>query len=245
MNNYGYDLYFLDGIDFTLSPLCVIGAEAYAGCAYCKVKEEYSKTLKKMVYLGHRWFLTPLHPLHDDNTLFPHNKDKNYPPVQKDMRYIDHYNEKYEPAPDAKRKKLSRKCGCMGSYILRALPHHNRVTSTPPDAMHLIKNISEHLVRLISGVDDSPCVCQEERLHNRFESTWTTTSTQLPPELFSLLKDQIICVNNRAKSIRIPSMFDWRPLSVFTCSGMKSHKWKEILCSGILKFFIRNLIRPQ
>ena len=73
--------------------------------------------------------------------------------------------------------------------------------------MHLIKNISEHLVRLISGIEDSRRVREEERLRNCFESSWITTSTQLPPAPFSLLKDQIICANNRAKSIRIPSTF--------------------------------------
>ena len=111
--------------------------------------------------------------------------------------------------------------------------------------MHLIKNILEHLVHLISGVEDSRRVREEERLRNRFESSWITTSTQLPPAPFSLLKDQIICANNRAKSIRIPSTFDWRPCAIFTCSGMKSHKWKEIMCSGILKFCIHDLIGPQ
>ena len=54
----------------SLFPLSIIGDGAYAGCVYCKIKGEYSKTFKKMVYLGHRWFLTPIHPLHDDTTLF-------------------------------------------------------------------------------------------------------------------------------------------------------------------------------
>ena len=120
-----------------------------------------------MLYIGHRWFLTLLYPLLDDTTLFPHNKDKHYLPIQKDMAYIDCYNEKYEHAPDGKRKKLSQKSGCKGSYVLRALPHHNRVISTPPEPMHLIKNTSEHLVHVISGIDDSRCACEEKRLRNR------------------------------------------------------------------------------
>ena len=48
-----------------------------------------------------------------------------------------------------------------GSYVLRTLPHHNRVTSTWLEPIDLIKNISEHLVHLISGVDDCWCVCKE------------------------------------------------------------------------------------
>ena len=77
--------------------------------------------------------------------------------------------------------------------------------------MHLIKNIAEHLVRLLCGVEDSKHVREEERLRSRFESSWLTACDQLPPAPFSLSRDQIILADDRARSICVPSTFDWRP----------------------------------
>ena len=37
-------------------------------------------------------------------------------------------------------------------------------------------------------------------------------------------------------------MFDWRPQDLFSSRGMKSHEWKEVMCSGIIKFCIRGLL---
>ena len=200
----------LSDTDVTLI-FCLLGAGAYAGCVYCKLKGEYSKTLRKMVYLGHRRFLTPFHSLHDDTTSFPHERDKCYPPTEKGMEYIDHYNERYEKASDVKRKQLSRKSGCKGNCVLRVLPYHNRITNTPAEPMHLIKNIAEHLVCLLCVVEDSKRVREEERLRNQFESSWVTAGEQLPPAPFSLSQDQIILANDRARSICVPSTFGWRP----------------------------------
>ena len=142
-------------------------------------------------------------------------------------------------ASDVKRKKLSRTSGCKGNCVLRALPYHNRITNTPDEPMHLIKNIAEHLVHLLCVVEDSKHVHEEERIRNHFESSWVTACEQFYHLLFSLSWDQIILPNDRERSICVPSMFDLWPRDVFTSS-----KWKEIICSGILKFFTRDLLGP-
>lgn len=144
-----------------------------------------------------------------------------------------------------KRKQLSRKSGCKGNHVLRALPCHNRITNTPSEPIHLIKNIAEYLVCLLCGVEDSKRVHEEERLRNLFESSWVTARDQLPSAPFSLSRDQIILAYDRARSICIPSAFDWQPRDIFTSSKMKSHEWKVIICSGILKFCTRDLLGPR
>ena len=109
--------------------------------------------LRKMVCLGHRCYIDPSDPLHDDVNNFPHKKDRRHPPTNKDMEYVDYYNKRYDEAiTQEERNRLARKSGCKGKYIIRHMPRHNRITDTPVDPMHLFKNIGEHLVQLISGV---------------------------------------------------------------------------------------------
>ena len=163
------------------------------------------------------------------------------------MEYVEYYNKRYDKAiTQEERKRLSRKSGCKGEYIMRRMPRHNRITDTPVDPMHLFKNIREHLVQLISGVKDTIEVCEEEKARNQFESCWVEMSGDLPHSPFSLTKIELKCANNRAKSICIPSNFDWKPRDLFTSSStMKSHEWREILCSGVLKFCLRDLLGAQ
>ena len=58
-----------------ISLLLNSGAGSCSGCRYCKIRGEYSHTLNKMVYLGHRSFLHRDHPLHEDEHHFSHQKD--------------------------------------------------------------------------------------------------------------------------------------------------------------------------
>ena len=145
-----------------------------------------------------------------------------------------------------RKKRISRKSGCKGSYTLRKLPFHNRIDNTPVDPMHLIKNIGEHLVRLvagIAGIEDSKHVREEEEC---FRSCWIKNkSDKLPPAPFSLTKTEMICANNRAKSICVPATFDWRPRDLFTHYGMKCHEWKEVICCGIRRFCVVDLLGQQ
>ncbi len=112
--------------------------------------------------------------------------------------------------------------------------------------MHLIKNVAEHVVRLISGAEDSLKVRREEQVRKRFPSSWITERNQrlLPSAPFRLKSDNIKLANERALSIRVPSGFDWRPRPFFQRKsvGMKSHEWKQVVSSGILKFCIRGLL---
>jgi hypothetical protein len=111
--------------------------------------------------------------------------------------------------------------------------------------MHLFKDITEHCVRFITGVEDSCKVRQEEKKLNRFRSSWINDANihTLPPAPFSLSKDDIVLANQRAKSIHVPSTFDWRPRGIFgKKAGMKAHEWKEVVTGGILKFCLRGML---
>ena len=55
---------------------------------------------------------------------------------------------------------------------MKALPDHDKLLDTPVEPMHLIKNIAEHLVRLVTGIEDSVKVREEEKLRNRFRTAW-------------------------------------------------------------------------
>lgn len=224
------------------------GAGAYAGCVYCRIKGEYSTSLQKMVYLGHRRFLNADDPLHEDNENFPNETDHRYPPAIKDMKFIEKYNEKYSKAEtQVERKHVSQKSGCKGHYVLRSLPQHDRIKNTPIEPMHLIKNIAEHIVRLLSANVKTHKIRQEERIRGRFLSYWSSSDTQSLSHLpFCLSNDQIKCANSRAMSIRVPSALEWKPQDLFRSShSLKSHEWKEIVCNGILKFCVRGFLGKQ
>ena len=140
------------------------GAGAYAGCVYCTSLGEYSNARTKMVYLDHRRFLAAGDPLRKQDTKFPSRKAPEEPPRLKNMKYVKKANERYEAAQTAIKKKLiAQKTGCKGCYTLERLPYHDRILNTPTEPMHLIKNVVEHLVQLLTGREDSENVRKEEQ----------------------------------------------------------------------------------
>ncbi len=232
-------------------PFCTptTGVGAYQGCCYCCEQGEYSKVLSKMVYLGHRKFLKRDDPLHKDKN-FPHPTDPSSPPALKTMEFVDGANARHAAATTAKDKKLiERETGCKGSYSLRRLPGHDSFLSIPPDPMHLLKNIAEHVVRVISGPEDSVKVRMEEEKRDRFQSSWveyasTPARGRLPPAPFRLQSEDLAVANKRAMSVKVPFGFDWmrRPVFQTKSTGMKSHEWKQLISTGILKYCIRGLL---
>ena len=198
-----------------------------------------------MVYLQHRSFLPLSDPLHNDKQNFPHKRDPRKQPGKKTMAYINAANRKYAAASTKKEKcKQIKRNGCKGTCVLQKLPYHDRFLDTPVKPMHLIKDISEHIVRLLAGVEDSIKVRREEQSRRRFSSSWPTDSTRnlLPAAPFTFSREELKTANNRSNCVRVPCMFDWRPRDLFSSRGMKSHEWKEVMCSGIIKFCIRGLL---
>ena len=221
-----------------------IGAGAYAGCAYCTHKGEYSKALQKMIYPGNRLFLNVDDNLRHDVRNFPVKKKVNKSsPMIKTMDYVDDANAKYLAAEN--KKEVFQETGCKGPYPLRKLDLHDRIKNTPIDPMHLIKNIVVHVVNLIAGHEDSHKVRAEEKFRRRFPASWITDPYKgiLPPAPFSLSKEDKALADERAKRILVPSGFDWHPKVLFSkTTGMKSHEWKQVATHGIIKFCLRGLL---
>ena len=69
------------------------------------------------------------------------------------------------------RKKRNQSSGVMSDYSLRWLPFHDRYLNTPVEPMHLLKNISEQLVKLLSGLTDTMKVRMDEKACKRFRGT--------------------------------------------------------------------------
>ena len=221
------------------------GAGAYAGCTYCTTSGEYSRTLSKMVYLHHRSFLPSVDCLLSKHKDFPEKSVKPFP-SPKTMTYIDSANAKYCAATSiTERKQLSQVTGCKGPYSLRRLPFHDRYLNTPVEPMHLLKNIAEHIVKLVSGIADSVKVRQEEEMRHRFRSAWVRSGDDgkvLPPAPFRLDKRGIAMANERALCIKVPHGVDWRRRQLFSKTSMgqmKSSEWRLVLSSGILKYCLR------
>ncbi len=190
-------------------------------------------------------YLPSSDPLHSDRRLFPHSKDPKVPLKIKDMAFIDSANREYDSAPLNQRKQLAQGSACKGSYALQKLPAHDRIMNTPIDPMHLIKNVAQHVVRLISGAEDSSKVRMDEEQRGRFRSAWVTDdSTSLPLAPFRLSAEALKIANARAVGIKVPLGFDWRPRPFFQVKsvGMKSHEWKQVISTGIVKFCIRGLL---
>ena len=177
----------------------ILGAGTYAGCMYCCMAGEYSKALKKMVYLNHRSFLPSIDCLRSDHTSFPSATIRPLP-IPKTMKYIDEANAEYVVTPNKDKKVLCKKKGCKGPYSLRRLPFHDRYMNTPVEPMHLIKNIAEHIVKMVLGISDSAEVRKEEEHRKRFRDSWVKESkdgeeTRIPPAPFCLQKDEKIIAN--------------------------------------------------
>lgn len=96
-------------------------------------------------------------------------------PELKTQDYVDRANKVYKSL-DTERAQtdMAQTTGCTGSSAFDPLPHHDRYLNTPVEPMHLIKCISEHVVKLISGVEDSIKVRNEETHRMRFTSSWPT-----------------------------------------------------------------------
>ena len=128
---------------------------------------------KQMVYFEHRCFLPPEDPLRSDRTRFPcKHVCLRTAPEKKTQQYVDLANAKLLSVETAKaRIQLTQETGCTGLSALRKLPHHDRHLNTPVEPMHLVKVIGEHIVKLLSGVEDSIKVRNEEKIRGRFKES--------------------------------------------------------------------------
>ena len=210
---------------------------------------QYSHILQKMVYPGNRRFLDPDHPIRKESAGFPdQSSDLTPPPILKTLEFVDKANSEYEMAPTkASKKRLAQISGCKGVYALRRLPSHERILNTPVEPMHLVKNIVEHIVNLLGGREDSLKVRKQEQQSQRFRSAWPKgESGTLPKAPFTLTKQEVALADQRAKSIHVPFGTDWQPRAIFgNPGGMKSHHWKEVATTGILKFCLRKMLNSK
>ena len=213
---------------------------------------EYSQSLQKMVYLQHRSFLPSIDGLRLNHKHFPTKTVAEKPPAAKTMSFVcENVDSLNTLLTTTERKQLIKRTGCTGDYSLRRLPHHDRYANTPVEPMHLLKNIAERIVKLLSGLTDTLKVRTDEKDRKRFRSAWikndTEKGTVIPPAPFSFSKDQLVVANKRSKNVRTPLGVDWRPCQLFgkDASRLKSNEWKHVLDSGILKFCIRHLLGKE
>lgn len=171
--------------------------------------------------------------------------DTDEPPEIKTVKFVDQANKEYDAATVAAvRTSLVQKKGCKGAYSLRRASSHDRILATPVDPMHLVKDIVEHVVNLIVGREDSIKVRKQEEACKRFPSAWIKGKQgTLPKAPFTLSKDEIALADERAKSICVPTGFDWRPRPIFgKSSGMNltsGSRWPQMV---FLKFCLRNML---
>ena len=165
------------------------------------------------------------------------------------MNFIDDANLQLDRAASLKEEKeTKRDTGVKGEYCLRKLSCHDRFFNTPVEPMHLIKNIVEHIVLLISGAEDSLKVRAEEKVRGRFSAAWVTSKTnRLPPAPFRLSAEEAKLADERMINIQVPKCFDWKPKPLFSVKvkGMKSHSWKQLVSTQILKYCLRGLLGQQ
>ena len=162
------------------------------------------------------------------------------------MNYVHEANARYASASTEKqRNKVLKKFGCKGTHALLQLSGHDHLLMTPPNPMHLLKNIAEHIVSLICSKEDSRKVCLVEQTIGRFETAWIQHDSKfLPPAPFILsASERRLLMLARACVVRLPTGFDWRPRSFFSkSSAMKSHEWMQVMCNGIFKFRFQGLL---
>ena len=153
------------------------------------------------------------------------------------------YRELKAAKTQAEKKQVTQLTGCKGISVLCTLPLFDRFMSTPPDPMHLIKDIIEHCVNLLSGKEESIKVRAHEKSIGRFQSSWVLDDQGLTPAPFTLAAEEQQLANERACQVLVPTGFDWRPREIFVASPqMKSHEWKQVACTGVLTFCLRGLL---
>ena len=101
---------------WNVHPPFLVGAGAYAGCAYCCLQGEYSKVLKKMVYLEHRSFLPSIDSLRVN---FPTSTVPDDPPLPKTMDFVCKTIASLSaPLTTRGRKDVIQSSGCTGDHSL-------------------------------------------------------------------------------------------------------------------------------
>ena len=116
--------------------------------------------------------------------------------------------------------------------------------------MHVSKNVGEHLVYMLNGMDTVK-VRREEEKRGRFQETWVETSGEkrpLPDAPFHLKVNEVLLADKRLMSIKVPHGTDWKCQKLFDKSisiHMKSVHWRHILVSGILKYCIRGVLGDE
>lgn len=204
-----------------------------------------------MVYLDHRTFLPKIDTLQSSHKNFPKKYVPKDQPRPKTMDFVvETLTGLSASITVQERKDVVKSSGCTGDYALRRLPYHDRYLDTPVEPMHLVKNIAERIVKLLSGLSDSEKVREDEKQRKRFRTSWIKSATKvsdklnLPPAPFSFSKEQRLIANQRAISIKSPSQVDWKPVKIFgkDAGQLKSNQWKHVVSSGILKFCIRGLL---
>ena len=197
-----------------------------------------------MVYLNHRNFLPANDHLRLQRAGFPNKKKPRHTPKVKDQNYIIEAQKRYERATDP--KSVAKRTGFKGSYYaLQRLPHHDRYLNTPTEPMHLIKNVVEHLVKLLAGLEDSKKVRKHEEHIGRFRKSWVTDeSSALPAAPFRLQPAEIVITSQRAKQVQVPLSVEWTPKPIFggKIGKMNSHMYKELVSTRILKYTLRGLL---
>ena len=197
------------------------------------------------MYLNHRTFLPSIDCLCAESD-FP-SPVLSTKPEPKTMAYVDKANDRFAAARTKREEdKVLQETGCKGSYSLQQLPTHDRYLNTPVEPMHVIKNVSERLVKLVSGVSDSSKVRAEEEARNRFPGTWCEENERqhkLPPAPFRLNHEELRIANERSLSIITPHGVDWKSRKLFSSKvSLKSIEWKNVLTCGILKYCLRGLL---
>ena len=196
------------------------GAGAYSGCTYCCIRGEYSNTLNKIVYLEHRAFLSNIDTLTQDFENFPHKRRPLALPEPKTMSYVQKaIGSSLSSEKPGEKKKIIQDSGYKGPYALQRLSHHDRYLNTPVEPMHLIKNIGEHIVKLLSGVSDTSKVREEGTDSLRFGYPRKKKMLFHQYHLSCPKKSKILRTNSRVMSVTMPHGLDRKQKKLFCRSG--------------------------
>ncbi len=116
------------------------------------------------------------------------------------------------------------------------LPNHDYIQQTTPDAMHTIKDVVEHILKLLVGKKNSTKMITTEIQLSRFglEPVAESTSSRKrkrggSKSPFQLSDAEKKLADERACSILAPSHTDYIPGVFFSKSShLKSHDWKQV-----------------
>lgn len=129
------------------------GSGSIMGCHWCLLRGKHCSHLDKVIYLENRSYLAMDDPLRQDEIHFLDKViDRSTKPHRRHLEAENSYRKTYDNTKNKTQARfVSSATGCKGTRALSALPGHDRLSESHPDACHTIKDVAQNIMNLLTN----------------------------------------------------------------------------------------------